>query len=368
MTGGRWGPLFAGILIAGALLPVSVHADTFPVAIAGTVDPRGASLTIHLTIANRANLPSSATLAEVYLSTDGFVDDQDVRLIVQGIPPLAAQSNRSITASAPLPDMAPGRYYLLVRVHGAQGVEALVPHDLWGAPLSLGPDLTASRPVGVLEAGTLRVETSATNKGTTAAKQTRIALSLIRDTNSVPVPLISLDVAALAPGQSLAVAGTATLPDIPPGRYHLAAQINPDRTIAESDEINNAVRGDQEFRLGPDLTITALSAIVSDSAVIATDTVSNQGTNRAGPCGIAFFLSRNGVLDADDLAIGYRVLPALTAGEQSGGETRLPLPRKLTPGRYYLLGKIDASNAVIESDESNNLILAPTPLDIRLAR
>jgi len=367
MTVGRWGPLLAGVLIAGASLPASARADILPVAIAGTVDPQNDSLAIRLTVANRANAPSSATTAEIYLSTDGLVDDQDVRLTVQSIPPLGAHSERALTASAALPNMAPGRYYLLVRVLETQGGEASS-HDLWGAPLFLGPDLKPGQPVGTLETGTLRVDLSATNVGTAAAGPTRIVVSLVRDADPVPVPFLSLDVAALAQGQSRAVEGTAPLPDLPPGRYHLTAQVNPDRTVAEADEINNAVQGDQEIALGPDLAIVALSATVSDNAVVATDTVVNQGTHSATPCGIAFFLSRNGVLDADDLSIGYRVLPGLTPGEHNHGTTRLPLPRKLPPGRYYLLGKVDASNAVAESDETNNLVLAPTPLDVRAGR
>jgi subtilase family serine protease len=71
-------------------------------------------------------------------------------------------------------------------------------------------------------------------------------------------------------------------------------------------------------------------------------------------------------LDATDVSLGYRVVPPLAAGAESRADTRLPLPRGLSTGRYYLLGKIDSSGAVAESDETNNVALAPDPLDLRL--
>jgi len=181
MTGGRWEPLIAGVLIAGAWFPVSAHANPLPVAITGTVGPQSASIAIRLTIANREDAPSSDAIADLYLSTDGLVDGQDVRLATQPIPPLEAHGDRSITMSVPLPNTVPGRYYLLVRIRGTQGSAPSARHDLWGAPLFLGPDLKVSQPVGVLEAGTLRVETSASNVGTTTAGPTRITIALAKD-------------------------------------------------------------------------------------------------------------------------------------------------------------------------------------------
>ena len=95
--------------------------------------------------------------------------------------------------------------------------------------------------------------------------------------------------------------------------------------------------------------------------------MSNQGTRPAEACGISFFLSRNGVWDQRDVSLGYRLIPGLPAGADSRAETRLPIPRQgLVTARYFLIAKVDGANTVPEGHETNNLALAPTPLDLRL--
>jgi len=186
-----------------------------------------------------------------------------------------------------------------------------------------------------------------------------------RRTGAATPVIGSVEIDGLLPGASTRFNATVVLPDAPAGRYTVTAEVNPGHRVAESDGTNNTARDEREHPLGPDLTIAALSAATSD-AIVVSDAAVNRGTRASGACGISFFLSRNGVLDAADVSLGYRVVPPLAAGAESRAATRLPLPRGLSTGRYYLLGKVDSSGAVAESDETNNVALAPDPLDLRL--
>lgn len=338
-----------------------------PTAIRATPAPDGRSASIRVTVANRSDRPSDPATLEVYLSLDGLVGPEDARLGDRAVLPLAAHTDTAVAFSAALPDLTPGRYYVLARVRSTDQAASSPPvhQTLWGAPLALGPDLKVEEVDGAVEGGSLRVAGRVANAGTRAAGPVTVALALVERRTGAAQPAVgSVEIGGLLPGASARFDATVVLPDAPAGRYALTAEVNPDRRVAESDGTNNAARGKREYPLGPDLVIAALSATASD-AIVVRDAAANRGTTASAACGISFFLSRNGVLDAGDVSLGYRVVPPLAAGADSRADTRLPLPRGLSTGRYYLLGKIDSSGAVAESDETNNVALAPDPLDLR---
>lgn len=363
-------PAVVGVLLISVVWCVTARGGELPLptAIRATPAPDALSASIRVTVANRSDRSSDPATLEVYLSLDGLLGPEDARLGERAILPLAARSDAAVAFSAPVPDLTPGRYYVLARVRSTD--EAAPPpsihQTLWGAPLALGPDLRVEEVNGAVEGGSLRVEGRVANAGTRAAGPATVALALVEGrTGAATPPIGSAEIGGLLPGASTSFNATLVLPDAPAGRYVLTAEVNPDHRVAESDGTNNTARGEREHPLGPDLTIAALSAVVSD-AIIVSDAVVNRGSRASGACGISFFLSRNGVLDAGDVSLGYRVVPPLAAGADSRADTRLPLPRGLSTGRYYLLGKVDSSGAVAESDETNNVALAPDPLDLRL--
>ena len=339
-----------------------------PTAIRAMPTPDALSASIRVTVANRSDRPSDHATLDVYLSLDGLVGPEDARLGERAILPLAARTETAVAFSSPVPELTPGRYYVLARVRSTDQAAPppAVHQTLWGAPMALGPDLKVEEVNSVLDGGSLRVEGRVANVGTRAAGPAAVALGLVERRTGAATPVIgSVEIDGLRPGAWTRFDATVVLPDTPAGRYALTVEVNPDHRVAESDGSNNTARGEREYPLGPDLTIAALSAVVPD-AIIVSDTVVNRGTQASGACGISFFLSRNGVLDAGDVSLGYRVVPPLATDADSRADTRLPLPRGLSTGRYYLLGKIDSSGAVAESDETNNVALVPDPLDLRL--
>ncbi len=368
-------PFVGGILLVLAFVAGCGLARAgdlpLPTAIRGALTADAASVAVRITVANRSDRPTDPAMLEIYLSADGLINPGDVRLTARTVASLGPHAESAVDVSTPVPDVSPGRYYVVARLRAADDTATppSIRQTLWGAPLAIGPDLVADEIDGRLEdGGTLRVGGRVTNAGTRTAGSVRVSAALAeRATGSVTGALGAGEVGDLTRGQSTRFETVVPLSDIPSGRYRLVVQVDPDHRIAESDTTNNVARGEREYLLGPDLSIAALSAvIVEPDSLVVQDTVANRGTRAADACGISFFLSRNGVLDPSDVPIGYRVVPALAPGADSRAETRLQMPRRrLTTGRYYLLGKVDSSGAVAESDETNNVGLAATPLDLR---
>lgn len=117
----------------------------------------------------------------------------------------------------------------------------------------------------------------------------------------------------------------------------------------------------------PDLAVTALSASLSGSTVLATFSAGNLSEGNAiginadkvVPVFHQFRLSRDRVWgNDDDVVLSLRDL-LITSGHVGGwlaDETLvLNLPRNLAAGSYYLGMMLDTTNVVSESRESNNL-------------
>ena len=68
-----------------------------------------------------------------------------------------------------------------------------------------------------------------------------------------------------------------------------------------------------------------------------------------------FYLSADWILDAGDTSLNVtRAIPALVAGGISSGPTTLTIPAGTASGVYYVIAKVDASNAIAETQEGNN--------------
>ena len=110
----------------------------------------------------------------------------------------------------------------------------------------------------------------------------------------------------------------------------------------------------------PDLSITSVTFAPASLEVGADLTVSsiakNEGNADAPATNITFYLSSNTVIDALDTLLGTRPVPALAAGveEAAAVDAVLAVPDSVAAGNYYVIGRIDAANAIAESNETNN--------------
>ena len=144
---------------------------------------------------------------------------------------------------------------------------------------------------------------------------------------------------------------------MPTGAYYLLAKADAGAAVAESVETNNTRTGSL-VRVGPDLTISALTApaaAVPGGSVTVSDTMKNIGGGGAGVSITSFYLSTNLALDAADAFLGSRPAGSLGPAGTESASTVLTIPAGTPAAVYFLFAKADGGDAVAETQEGNNL-------------
>ncbi|MCI0686777.1 MAG: hypothetical protein L0Y54_06000, partial [Sporichthyaceae bacterium] len=224
------------------------------------------------------------------------------------------------------------------------------------------PDLTASAlsaPTSASAGDTITVSDTTNNVGAGPAPATVTQYFLSADIvpDASDLALGSRAVPALGPGTSSAGSAAVTLPSgATNGLWYLIAKADGGDALAESSESNNATW--RSIQIGVDLVVYSLSGPSSVSpgqSITISETTRNQGAGTASASVTEFFLSSNSTVDAGDIALGSRAVPALTAGASSSGATALTIPAGTATGYWYVLAKADGPGDVPEASESNNI-------------
>ena len=180
--------------------------------------------------------------------------------------------------------------------------------------------------------------------------------NLIFDASDVPLGARSVD--GLAAGAASAGTTTLTIPaEIAAGTYYIVAQADSANAVAEAVESNN-IAFSTAIQIGLDLTVSRITAPAvagAGAAIVIVDTTLDRGTAPAPPSTTGFYLSSNFALDAGDLVLGNRPVPALEAGASDTASTSLSVPATVATGTYFIVARADNANAVAEANESNNL-------------
>src|SRR6185436_8416472 len=92
----------------------------------------------------------------------------------------------------------------------------------------------------------------------------------------------------------------------------------------------------------------------SGGTIPLSDTTSNIGGGAAGASSTAFYFSTNATLDAGDVQLASRSVPALDPGQTNTGAVMVTLPAGLAQGTYFIIARADAAGAVAEFQEGNN--------------
>jgi subtilase family serine protease len=161
------------------------------------------------------------------------------------------------------------------------------------------------------------------------------------------------EIPELDPGQESEATTPLTLPTpLTTGTYTIIAVADGDSTVAESREANN--KFSRTVRIGPDLTVTSLTAAISGTTVTATDTTQNVGATPAPASTTYFYLALSSTRSPEDVLLGTRSVPELTGGGTSNVSTPLALPTGVTAGPYFLIAEADGDKTVTEANETNN--------------
>jgi subtilase family serine protease len=228
-------------------------------------------------------------------------------------------------------------------------------------PLQIGPDLIISSLSAPTSAGagqSISVSETTRNQagGPAATSLTQYFLSLNGTLDAGDIALGARNVPALSGGASSSASASLTIPaNTTAGNWFLIVKADAQETVLETAETNNVTTW--LIRIGPDLTISALSApaaVGEGQSITVTDTTKNQGSASAPPSLTRYFLSADTAVDAGDTLLGSRTIPALAAGSTSSGSVTLTIPAGTGIGTRYLIAVADAGGTVAETNEANN--------------
>ena len=225
----------------------------------------------------------------------------------------------------------------------------------------IGPDLVVSSlsaPFVTVAGAMIAVTDTTKNQGSEAAgaSTTRIVFSANNTLDAGDTELGGHAVPPLAPGVKYIQGISVTVPaQATTGTYSLIAQADTDLDVDETRETNNTRA--RTLLIGPDLVVNSLSAPTTAAAgtvMTVTDGTKNQGSEVAGASMTRLYLSTNKTLDAGDIELGSRAVPALNPGVKSVQGIVVTIQAGTSPGTYYLIAQVDAQQAVTEASESNN--------------
>ncbi len=114
-----------------------------------------------------------------------------------------------------------------------------------------------------------------------------------------------------------------------------------------------------------DLTFTEFKTAIyaTTNEIAITNTVKNRAPqSSAGSFLVGFYLSSDEILDASDMLLGSRTISGLAPFASSREVTKFPAP---TASRaYWIIGKIDTANSVVEYSKDNNIVKVSSQSDL----
>jgi subtilisin family serine protease/subtilase family serine protease len=319
------------------------------------------------TTSNQGGGQSAPSQTGFYLSADALLDEADVLLGTRSVPSLNPSAAHTATTTLHLPaSTSTGLYYVFAVADWNAGVEESADGETNNVRLPslvrVGPDLAVTSLTGPSSASpgaTIVISDTTANQGGgwASASTTQYFLSLNAVLDAADVLLGGRSVAAIAPGQVNSGSASVTVPSTATsGTYFVIAKADGGSVVAETSEPNN-VRAGSMVKIGADLTVTALTVptkAAAGAAISVTDTTANQGTGDADASSTGFYLSANLLLDASDVLLGNRAVPALAAGASNAWTTSLQIPANTVTGTYYVIANSDVGRVVAESSETNN--------------
>ncbi len=237
--------------------------------------------------------------------------------------------------------------------------------------------VSVTLPSAVTVGGNLTVSTGVLNNGTAAAGSfiVRYRLSTSQNFDTSGAALGDVTVASLAVNGKATATFTGACPNVAAGSYFLVWSIDATNTVAESNESDNIFSSSTQIAVTsgsvsrPNLTLDSSAAVVAPTSVAvgANLTVStgvlNNGTAAAGSFIVRYRLSTSQNFDTSGAALGDASVSSLAVIGKATATFSGVCPN-VAPGSYFLVWSIDATNAVTESNESDNIFFASTAISV----
>lgn len=158
-------------------------------------------------------------------------------------------------------------------------------------------------------------------------------------------------------------------PSTPNGNYFLLFFVDDSNQVIENNE-NNNIRA-LPITVGTAYTdLTLQSPVLSNVWLSAGDIamakiqVSNSGNIYCSLSNLAYYFSKDTVLDSLDISLGSSTGSALAANGSELRQQSLAIPASADTGNYFILFQVDQTNLVIESNEGNNLRYIPINISL----
>jgi uncharacterized delta-60 repeat protein len=324
----------------------------------------GFAITLNETTGNIGAGSVGGTSTRYYLSSDASIGAGDVLLGGRTLAGLAPAGSSAGATSVTIPaGTASGSYFIVARADDLnQASESNEGNNTRAIAIHIGPDLRVSSltaPAYAAAGGTISISDTTANLSTSSpatASTTRFFLSTNTTLDAADVAIGSRAVPALAGGASSAGATPVTIPAATAtGAYYILAKADGDDVLAEGNEANNVSA--RILRVGPDLvaSVRGIAGTPTVGATISVQDLTSDPSAVATPQSTTgYYLSTDNHLDAGDILIGRRTVPALAAGGSSLASAQAVIPAGTVPGAYYILAVADDAKVIVESNESNN--------------
>jgi subtilisin family serine protease/subtilase family serine protease len=358
------------IAVSAVAVDLSVAALTGP-STAFTGDP----ISVSATVSNVGSSQAPASTLALYLSADNLITSTDVPLGTVAIGALAGGASQSVTASLPVPvTLPPGSYFIGAIADGANEVNETNEGNntrasaarLTTTTRNINMALSAvTGPGSAKDGATVTFSATAVNQGTVASPASTVRWYLSTDNviTTSDFPVGSVAVAALGAGKSALVSANIPVPsNVPAGTYYVGAIVDPDNTLAETNNGDNARAGGLlAVQYSVDLQVTALAAPasgVTGGNYTFNATLKNAGLAASGkPVRVDFFLSSDNTIDpSTDPLIASSTVPALAAGASVQVTATAALRTGVKSGAYFIGAVVDPANAIAESNKGNNRV------------
>jgi subtilisin family serine protease len=326
----------------------------------------GQAIVVDSTVTNLGPTTVGPFTVGYYLSTTTVLDGAEVFLAERTVTSLAAAASNVVPSTVTVPaGTAPGTYRILVMADsGGVLAESNESNNVsaTAALVIVGPDVTVTAATTVATAapgGSIVVNSTIKNIGAAAAGSFTVRYYLSTDAlfDGADVLVGGRTVTSLAAGAQDTTPKTVVVPaGTAPRRYRLLVVADATNTLAESNESNN-VRATTSIAVGPDVTVTAATTVATAApgdAIVVESTITTLGS-AAGSFTVRYYLSTDAVFDGADVLVGGRTVSSLAAGAQNTTPKTVVIPAGTAPSRYRLLVVADATNTLVESDESNNV-------------
>lgn len=346
---------------AAVVVPTGPDLQVVSVTAGFTAVARHATRPVNVTVCNHGSVASTPVTVSVLVSSNTTINTADPVVGTATFPTLEPAACHTGVVSAVFSPSV-GTYYLAAWADRADAINEEVEsnNSLAGGTLYIGnrADVTVSvlaAPISSPPNTTFATQLRACNLGSSTAAS--ITLSVRRSTDTTITTsdpsMGSTYIGSLAAGacQDVTVNGTSAAFS----ERFLGARVS--TTSTEVSTANNAALAGP-FAVGnsADLVIESTSHQVSGTVLSSTVLVCNRGYTATAPSELSVHVSVDSVYDANDTLVSNTTVPFLGVGACASVMTFGVLPGVV--GLRTPLARVDATNAVAELFETNNVAAA----------